>query len=331
MLTASYLGIAAGVTTSLLWVATSLLFTAAGHRIGPTIVNAVRIVFALLFLGVTHRFLSGHWIPHAGWQQVLLLGASGVVGLAIGDQALFTSFVYIGPRLATLIMATSPIVAACLGWLFLDERLAIGQMAGIGLVLAGVGWVVLERPRSKDENALDTAWEGQRRPRYAAGYTLGCLLAFIGSVCQAGGLLLSKQGMGHGWLPEDQHLSPQAATLIRMVSAAIGMIPWLAWRQVARRKARSNTPTERLRIGSWKSGLAFTIGGAVVGPYLGVWLSLVACDLVPLGVAQTLISLSPVFILPFVVWIHRERLTRRAILGACVAVAGIAILSWLTA
>ncbi|MBL1217789.1 MAG: EamA family transporter [Planctomycetes bacterium] len=331
---AAYVGIAAGVTTSLLWVATSLLFTAAGHRIGPTIVNGIRIVVAIVLLGVTHRILFGLWIPGLDVTQVLLLGASGVVGLAIGDQALFTSFVYIGPRVATLVMASSPIVAAALGWVFLDEHLTISQMGGIGLVLVGVGWVILERPRSDDEDALEQAREQRTGSRYRAGYVYGCVLAFVGSACQAGGLLLSKRGMGHGWLPAEAHLDPLAATLVRMVFAAVGMIPILMWNRALRerrRKSQGPTSSSVVRIGTWRAGLAFTVCGAVVGPFLGVWLSLVACDLVPLGIAQTLISLSPVFILPFAVLIHRERLTMRAIGGACLAVVGIAVLSMMTA
>ena len=39
---------------------------------------------------------------------------------------------------------------------------------------------------------------------------------------------------------------------------------------------------------------------AICGPVLGVWLSLVAAKNAPVGVAQTLCGLSPVFILPFV-------------------------------
>ncbi len=62
------------------------------------------------------------------------------------------------------------------------------------------------------------------------------------------------------------------------------------------------------------------------GPFLGVWMSLVASDRAPLGVAQTLCGLSPVFILPFAALIHKERVSPRAVLGAVVAVGGSAVL-----
>ena len=75
-----------------------------------------------------------------------------------------------------------------------------------------------------------------------------------------------------------------------------------------------------------RSGLLFTAGGAVVGPFLGIWMSLLACDRAPLGVAQTLCSLPPVFILPFAHLVHKEHVSGRAVLGAFVAVSGVAVL-----
>ena len=83
-----YRGELAGVATAALWTVTALVFSAAGKRIGATIVNLTRIVVAILLLAVTHRLLQGVWIPDVNRGQVFYLALSGVVGLAIGDQAL---------------------------------------------------------------------------------------------------------------------------------------------------------------------------------------------------------------------------------------------------
>ena len=58
------------------------------------------------------------------------------------------------------------------------------------------------------------------------------------------------------------------------------------------------------------------------------WLSLVAIAHSPLGIAQTLLSLSPVMILPFVGFLYKEKLTRAAVLGAVVAVGGAGVISF---
>ena len=156
-------------------------------------------------------------------------------------------------------------------------------------------------------------------------FARGVGLALIGAACQAGGLLLSKQGIGHGWLAKEEFVAPQTATLIRMVFAGIGMIPFMilyAFRE-RRRRAAGLAPK---RAGAARAGYAFALIGAVTGPFLGVWMSLVAADRVPLGVAQTLCSTVPVFMIPAVVVIHRERVSLRAVLGAVMAVAGSALL-----
>jgi drug/metabolite transporter (DMT)-like permease len=75
-----------------------------------------------------------------------------------------------------------------------------------------------------------------------------------------------------------------------------------------------------------KKGITRTIGGAVTGPFLGVWLSMVAVTYTVAGVAATLMSLMPVMIIP-VVWIlYKQKTSWRGILGAGIAVIGVAIL-----
>jgi drug/metabolite transporter (DMT)-like permease len=310
------LGLVAGLLTSVLWTFTSIFFTAASRRLGTTVVNASRIALAALILAMIYRFVTGaeeRWFPALEWRQLVLLALSGLVGLSIGDQALFTAFVDLGPRRATLIMTTAPIFAALLGLAVLGERLGIAACAGMAMTIGGVAWVVLERPRS-----------GRAAPATPAHRTRGVALAIGGAACQGGGLMLSKWGMGHGWLPHEQHLEPQAAAFVRMSFAALGMVPIvLAWRVRERRRAAAGVPALARRAAS---GAVFTVLGAIFGPVTGVWLSLVAADRVPVGVAQTLLSLTPIFILPYAVLVEREHVSARAVIGAIVAVAGVAVL-----
>ena len=308
----NFAGPAAGIATSLLWTCTSLFFTAAGRRLGPTAVNGSRIALAILLLGVTHRCWAGTWVPQMLPGQVAFLAASGVVGLAIGDQALFTAFLDVGPRISMLIMATAPLFATFFGWVALGETLHGWAWLGVLLTVGGVGWVVLERQPLKMKSL---------RPHRVRGV----LLAFVAAGCQAGGLLLSKQGMGHGWLPEAEHLDPQAATLVRMFFAGVGVLPILVLHGLRQRRRRLKG-VQPVRVGSRRAGFMFVACGAVVGPFLGVWMSLVASDLLEVGIAQTLCSLPPVFLLPFAILLHKEHVSPRAVLGAVIAVAGVGVL-----
>lgn len=309
-----YAGFAAGLATSLLWALTSLCFAAGGRRIGPTLVNGLRLYVAIVLLTGMVWATTGEPWPMLTDRQFLLLAASSVVGIVIGDQALFTAFVDIGPRLSLLLMSTAPIWAAVLGWIVLGESLAWPALVGIAVTIGGVAWVIMERPSMKaDERAHP------HRVR-------GIVLALVGSMCQGGGLLISKAGMGHGWLPEDEHLGPLAATQTRIAVAIVCMTPVLLvrWRIQSQRRVMP-IPRRTLKI-----GLAFTALGAFVGPFLGMWMSLVTADLTPVAVAQTLCSLAPVMILPMAA-LSGDPVTRRAVMGACVAVGGVALLAVLPA
>ncbi len=309
---AAYVGHFAGIATAMLWTGTSISFTAAAKRIGPVAVNGFRIVIALVLLAATHRVINGVWLPQLEAGQMLFLAVSGVIGLSIGDQALFVAFMDIGPRLATLVMTTSPLFAVFFGWLVLGEMLSGPAWAGMVLTIGGIAWVVMERSPTES---------GRTESHRARGIIMGLLAA----ACQAGGLLLSKQGMGHGWLPQDQHLDPQAATMVRMFFAAIGVIPILIVHHI-RQRARRTAGVQTQRIGSRKVGYSFAALGAVFGPFLGVWMSLVATDRAPLGIAQTLCSLTPIFLVPLAAVIYKERISPRAALGAVMAVGGAALL-----
>jgi drug/metabolite transporter (DMT)-like permease len=68
------------------------------------------------------------------------------------------------------------------------------------------------------------------------------------------------------------------------------------------------------------------IAGTIVGPFLGIWLSLVAVQLTPVGVAATLMALPPVILIPLGYFIYNERISRRSILGTVLAFAGVALI-----
>ena len=290
-----FVGEAAAVTTALLWAGGSLLFTGAGRRIGTFPLNLARINLAFLVLAVL-VLASG-----TPWREVLtpgragLLALSGILGLVLGDWALFTAYVRIGPRIASLLMSLSPPLAALVAVPLLGERLGAVAFLGMALTVAGIMWVVLERSPT---------------PVPRGHRMLGVSLAFLGASGQAVGLVLSKVGM-------DGEVPPLTATAVRMGAAAVGV--WVLGGLTGRlhqTKRLLHDPVAR----------RFVLGATVVGPVLGVWLSLVAVRYTEAGVAATLMAPVPVFILPFVRIFHGERISPRAVIGAVVAVTGVAVL-----
>jgi len=315
-MSAPLIGQLAGLGTALCWVFTSFLFAAASRRLGAGAVNLLRSILAMLLLFALHAWLLGTLWPAASGTAIAWLAASGIVGLALGDQFLFGALVDLGPRLATLLMTLAPACSALVAWLLLGEVLSALAAAGIAATLGGIAIVVRERPRPGDRPIEHLSL--QRRSR-------GLVLGVLAAMGQGVGYVMAKQGMVADLSSGGGAIPPLAAQLVRMTGAVcflvaiwgmVGPRPWLVgadWRAAPPRLSRV--------------AVLGLVGGSVLGPVIGVWLSLIAVRRLDAGVAATLIALSPVLVLPFARLIDRERISPRAVLGAIVAVLGIALLA----
>ncbi len=293
----AYLGELAALATSLSFSFGSSVFTVAGRRIGSLVVNRTRLIFAVFFLILTHWVMLGTIIPlDIAPERWLWFSLSGVVGLVLGDIFLFQSFVLVGPRIAMLMMSLAPIFAALQAWAFLGESLTSGQILGILLTLAGIMWVVMDGNK-KNGNARD--------------YKRGILLGLGAAIGQASGLVLAKKGFGGDF-------SPISANLIRMLSATI--VLWLI--TFFQNQVKSTFKT----LSKDKRGVSFVLVGAFLGPFLGVTLSLFAIQRIEVGVASTLTSLPPVFLLPISYFVFKERFGWGSIAGTLIAMTGVALL-----
>ena len=291
-----YLGEIAGLTTALCWSLTAIVFTAASKRIGSLQVNLYRLPLALFLLFSSYFILDGRF-EIAGSNLSWLL-ASGIVGLAIGDSFLFEAMVLIGARLSMILMALAPPMTAVLAYFFLGETVGITGVLGIIITIGGVSWVVAER--RSDSNGL---------PHKISWF--GIICGVFGALFQAIGLILAKKGLS-------AEVSPLLATLIRMSGATVAM--WsvtLFLKKIKNPIALFKTDPIALR----QMMLA-----VVFGPVLGVTLSLVAIKYTETGIAATLIATVPVVMIPFLIVIEQEWPSWRAVLGALVTVAGIAVL-----
>ena len=300
-----YLGELAALATAALWAFSSIAFTMGGQRVGSVIVNRMRLVMAVLLLGSTHWLLLGRPFPYdAGVQRFLWLGASGLIGLVIGDRMLFQCYILVGARIGVLLLSLSPVVGALLAWLFLDEVLTLPEIGAMALALAGVAWVVLERGRGGAAGAPGGL-------AYRPGYGRGILYGIGAAVCQATGLVLAKPGLAGGF-------PALSGTIIRMATAMVAM--WL----IAAATGAAGHTIRRVRADR-KAALAI-LAGAFIGPFVGVWLSLIAVQSARVGIASTLMAMTPVVSLPLVPIFFKERVSPRAVLGTLVAIAGIALM-----
>ncbi len=121
--------------------------------------------------------------------------------------------------------------------------------------------------------------------------------------------MLSKLGL--------ESYDPFSGTQIRVVAGFVGfaavfsVLGW--WRRIP----------AALRDGR---ALWHTTTGAFFGPFLGVSLSLLAVQHTAAGIAASIMSTTPILIIPAVVVLHRERVGVAGVGGAVLAVAGVALL-----
>jgi drug/metabolite transporter (DMT)-like permease len=262
------------------------------------VVNRMRLLMAFAFLVITNLAITGQIMPFdAGNQRWLWLGLSGIIGFVLGDGMLFQAFVMLGTRITMLIMSLVPVISAIFAWIFLGENLTPIEILAILITVGGIIWVVADNHQS------ETKTSGKQ-------LAVGLALALGGATGQAIGLIFSKKGLA-GDFPA------LSGNLIRVTIAMI--IIWLAAFITGKTKSTFAKLAD-------KKALYAVIIGSTFGPFIGVWMSLVAIKYTKIGIASTIMALPPVLLLPLTPYFFKEKVTVQAILGTIVAVGGVALL-----
>jgi drug/metabolite transporter (DMT)-like permease len=302
----------AGLAAAFFWALSALAWSLAGRRVGSVAVTSLRIALAAAILAALHWAILGRpWPQGLDGESLGMLVVSGILGAGMGDLCLFRGLLLLGPRLGMLILSLSPIVSAALACFTpMHEGLGLWSVVGIAMTVGGVVWVVVE-PGGRD------AWRTSD-----AHFRQGVLVMLAATVLIAAGYVVSRMGMQSGarffsgGLPR-AGVDPLSASLIRMTSAAA--FTWLALPILGRVRSTARALTDR------KAMLILT-GGTIVGPVIGVWLSMVALQGVAAGVAVALLNVSPVMMI-LIAWLaYGDRPSFRSLLGTAVAVAGVVIL-----
>ena len=288
----------AAMGTAILWTFSTLAWTSAGKYVGALAVSFVRLAITCVFLAAYGRVFRGLWLPSdaspATWW---ILGLSGFAGFFVGDLLLFKALLVIGPRLSLLMQSLTPPMVALVYWLAFGEGLGLRQWLAMAMTLAGVAWVVMEQP------------DGDATPHSLRVRQRGVSLAILAAAAQGIGYVLSKEGMGD--------YDAVAATFIRVLGAMAGYVVLITLLR------RWPAMTAAARHGR---AMSIMVLGSLVGPFLGVALSMIALRRCHAGVAATIFSTIPVLILPLVILLYREKVSVRAAAGAILSVLGVALL-----
>ncbi len=283
---------------ALCWAIGSVFSATAASRMGAFAFTRWRLFFALTLLWALALY-SGQW-RSLDAQALGLLVLSGLIGIFIGDTALFACMNRLGPRRSGVLFATHALFSALLAWLVLGETLWGWTLVGSGLLVSGV-MVAIAWGRRADERH---AWE-DTRGQLAAGVALG----LVAALCQSVATLMIKPLMATG-------IDAVAASAVRTSAsfAAHVLLLWSGFR-LAKLQQPLNART-----------LAATWASAAVAMALGMTLILAALRTGQANLVAILSSLTPVLLLPILWLVYKRRPALGAWGGAAMAVAGSALI-----
>lgn len=292
-LSSHLMGAIAALASAFCWAWAAILFRKLGNTVSATAMNLSKGVIAAIFL-LGLLLLMGELtsIASVDPSSIWFLALSGIIGICLGDTLYFVTLVRLGPRITLLMGALIPVVVAITAIIFLGEQIASLAILGLLLTIAGVVLVLWEKA---PENVSEIHWR--------TGIWFGLLFVLLEAI----GIVLTKVGV--------EDVPSVQATFIRQVAAIGGLTFWglavgslLGWMEPLK------DPRIRLRV----------IFAAIIGALLGTWLSVFALKYTYASVAAALNSTSPLFVLPLAAFMMKERISGKAVLGASMAVLGIA-------
>jgi drug/metabolite transporter (DMT)-like permease len=301
------MGELAALSAAGVWAIASVLFAQLGEaKIPPLVMNFIKCSIALGLLWLTMFLMEGSvWPTTLTDTELIALGVSGLIGLTIGDTAYFGALTRLGARRTLLFSTLGPPATAIMAWPVLDEPITLGMILGMFLTLGGIAWVILERTPSPNDDGTEDAG----KPLLTKVELLGVAFAILSVLCQATGNILTKLG--------GAHISSLATSVVRLSFGVIGLsmiVGFTRYRSAVLLPFKRREYALKLLVATF------------LGTYLGIWLLVTGLQYASAGIAATLSSMSPVFILPIAAIFLGERLSARAIVGALVAVAGVALL-----
>lgn len=345
---AQYIGELSALAAALSWAVAAVLFRKVGASVPPLLLNLYKggiasVLLAAVILLNAPQSLSA--VQPVLWWLVL----SGVIGIGVGDTAFFAALNRLGERRTLLIAETiAPALSAFIAFIWLAERLSAASLAGIAITVAGVAWVIAERSPIKitvDAAPGDPSANDKITSRPPLRIASGVACALIAAVSQSVGAVISRQA----FLTSD--IGPMESSLVRILGGLAVLVvasvvlrlptrfrssplvePPRHW--PARHVTRQHQPAgERLGSAADASRVrtaqlrlfAGILVATLLGTLIGILLQQTSLKYTSAGVSQTLIATSALFSI-LIAGYHGEPLTKRSVLGAIVAVVGIAIL-----
>ena len=292
-------GEAAAAISALLWASAGIVIARIHPPISAGAINYGKNLVATICFVAMLWIVTGSPMPHGlDVNTALIFAASGFLGLTLCDTFLMRSLLDIGPQRMSTVLLCVPALATILA-VFppLAERPGWPVWLGIAVCISGILLAVRRHP----ERDLDPV-----------RFQRGIRNAFLAAIFQAAAILLARYGLHKVQAPILE------SAVIRIGAGTVGLIVLGGFMG---------------RLGSWHRQLsrpkaaAMLFGASFVGTFLGILTNQAGLLWAThAGVATTLNSLLPIYLLPLSAYYLKERFGARAILATLVAVAGVALM-----
>jgi drug/metabolite transporter (DMT)-like permease len=287
MINGNTIGVVAALGSAASWSVGALLFSRLGESLSSFAMTLVKGVVSVLLLGLPALLLGG--FSDMGAQAYYYLVMSGLLGIALSDTFFFSALKELGPRAVVLLAALGQVFTVVLAVILLGERLPLNGWFSIVFIVSGIAIGIFPRSSEQGSSSL-------------RGIAFGLISVLSMSVS----VILTKKGL--------EGTPTLYATFIRMLAGTLGMflIGILTFRL-----KKWVTPFRDPRL-----ILQFVLAVCVI-TFGGFWLAIVAFKYISVAVANSLISMEPIFIIPLSVIFLKEKLTLQAVAGAVIAVTGV--------
>ncbi|WP_312769834.1 DMT family transporter [Pseudoxanthomonas mexicana] len=285
------IGEAMALGSAATWAVGVILARQLGVHLPPLALNLLKNGLVLAVLAPVALVLhAGAW-PSLPAEELAIVVASGVIGIALADTLYFRALNELGAgRMGVIGNLYSPLVLL-LGFLFLDERLGAGQWLGFALV--GLGVLLVSRPPG----------EWRTHPQHTVR---GVVIGLAAIALMAIAIVMVKRTL------ETQPLL--WVTALRLAGAVAGLLG-LAALPAMRARMRfvaSEVPWRRLLV------------AALLGQGLSMVLWLGGYKFTSASVAAILNESASVFVVVLAALWLREPLGKRAFIGVVLTFSGIA-------
>ncbi|WP_375751649.1 DMT family transporter [Vibrio sp. HN007] len=286
------------LAAAFLWAISSIISVTPARHLGSFSYSRWRMGCTAVILS-TMALISGGWFT-VEFSHISPMVASGLIGIFIGDTALFACMNRMGPRQAGLLFSCHAVFSTILGYFLFSETMSGAELIGSALVFSGVLTAIFFGKRKADQHD----WEEVK-----GNVWVGIALGLLAALCQALGGIIAKPVM-------QTSVDPIAASAIRMIAA---FVAHSLFRMTGAKLAKPIKPMT-LRV----FGITFINGFLAMA--VGMTLILYALRDGNVGMVALLSSTTPIMVLPILWLITRQRPNRFAWFGAVIAVLGTGIL-----